>query len=169
MFKIRSIIPYLAIFLVLAVLLKVLGIIGTGYTELAAYVLIFFGIGTVYSAMGRNAKILLFVGVAAFLIGIELFITTKYEIVKLSNVVLPSIFFILGTAFLVLFIDDLANKLMLTISVIFLIAGIYFFNRLGNLNLPDILKSILSITIKYWPVIIIITAIILLIRKENKG
>lgn len=169
MFKNHSIIAYLLVFLVLSILLKIVGIINIGYTELAGYVLIFYGIGTVYVSMGKNRKKLLFIGAVLFLVGVELFITSNYDFLKLSNIVLPSIFFILGTAFLILFIDDLPNKLLLAISVIFLISGIFFFTKLGTFNLNDFLKSTLSISMKYWPVIIIVTALILLLKKNNKN
>lgn len=169
MFKHHSIITYLLIFLVLSILLKIVGIIDVNYTELAGYALIFYGIGTVYVSMGKNKRNLLFIGAVAFLIGVELIITNNYDFLKLSNVVLPSIFFILGTAFLVLFIDNLSNRLLLAISIIFLISGIFFFTKLGTFNFPDFLKSTLSITMRYWPIIIIVTALILLLKKETKG
>jgi len=164
----HSIIIYLLIFIALSILLKIIGFINLLYIELAGYALIFYGIGTVYLSMGRQKRNLLFVGAVAFLIGIELFIMNNYDFLKLSNVVLPSIFFILGTAFLILFIDDLSNKLLLAISVIFLISGIFFFAKLGTFNLNDFLKSTLSISVKYWPVIIIVTALILLLKKNSK-
>lgn len=168
MFKNHSIITYLLIFLVLSVLLKIVEIINISYTELAGYALIFYGIGTVYISMGKKKRNLLFIGAVLFLIGVELIIVNNYDFLSLSNVVLPSIFFILGTAFMVLFIDDLSNRLLLVISIIFLISGILFFTKLGTFNFPDFLKSTLSITVKYWPVIIIVTALILLLKKDNK-
>ena len=122
MFKNQSIIVYLLVFTALSVLLKIVGLINSSFIELASYALIFYGVGTVYVSMGKNKKNLLFIGAASFLVGIELFIISNYDILKLSHIVLPSIFFILGTAFLVLFIDDLSNNLLLAISVIFLIA-----------------------------------------------
>jgi hypothetical protein len=169
MFKNHLIITYLLIFLVLSILLKIGGIIDVSFSELAGYGFIFYGIGTVYISMGRNKKKLLFIGAVSFLVGVVLFITSNYDFLKLSNIVLPSIFFILGTGFLVLFIDDLSNKLLLAISVIFLISGIFFFTKLGTFNLSDFLKSTLSISMKYWPVIIIVTALILLLKKNSKN
>jgi hypothetical protein len=169
MLKNHSIITYLLIFLVLSILLKICGIIDVGFSELAGYAFIFYGIGNVYTSMGRNKKKLLFIGAVSFLVGVALFITSKYDFLKLSNIVLPSIFFILGTGFLVLFIDDLSNNLFLAISVIFLISGIFFFTKLGTFNLSDFLKSTLSISMKYWPVIIIVTALILLLKKNSKN
>lgn len=169
MFKNYSIITYLLIFLALSTLLKIAGIINITYTELTGYALIFYGIGTVYVSMGKNKKNILFIGAVLFLVGVLLFITSSYDFIKVSNIVLPSIFFILGTAFLILFIDDLSNNLLLVISIIFLISGIFFFTKLGNFNLTDFLKSTLSISIKYWPVIIIVTALILLLKKDNKS
>ena len=159
---------YLLIFLVLTILLKIVGIINISYTELAGYALIFYGIGTVYISMGKKKRNLLFIGAVLFLIGVELIITNNYDFLKLSNVVLPSIFFILGTAFLVLFIDDLSNRLLLVISIIFLISGAFFFTKLGTFNFSDFLKSTLSIMLKYWPILIIVTALILLLKKDNK-
>lgn len=169
MIKSRSILTYALIFLVFSILLKITGIINIVYAELAAYILIFCGIGTVYVSMDRNKRNLLFVGAVSFLIGIELFITNNYDFVKLSNIILPSIFFILGASFLMLFINDLKNRLLLTISVIFLISGIFFFTKLGTFNFSDFFKSAWNITIKYWPMIIIGTAIILLIRKTKRN
>lgn len=169
MFKNHSIITYLLIFLVLSILLKLVGILNISFTELAGYALIFYGLGTVYVSMGKNKKHLLFIGAVSFLIGVELFITSNYDFLNLSNIVLPSIFFILGTAFLVLFIDDLSNRLLLMIAIIFLISGFFFFTKLGTFNVSDFLKSTLSISITYWPVIIIITALILLLKKENRS
>ena len=94
MFKNHSIITYLLIFLVLSILLKIVGIIDVNYTELAGYALIFYGIVTVYVSMGKNKRNLLFIGAVSFLVGVELIITNNYDFLKLSNVVLPSIFFI---------------------------------------------------------------------------
>lgn len=165
----RLIIILAAAFLVIALFLKFIGILNFTYAEFAAYMLIFSGVGVVYSTIGKNEKKLLFAGVIAFLIGIELFITSKYEIVKLSNVILPSIFFILGTAFLVLFIDDLSSKLMLTISLIFFISGIYFFSKLGKFSFSDFFNSALSIAANYWHLIIVIAVIIILLNKKSEA
>ena len=169
MLKNYSIITYLLVLLALSILLKIVGVIDVSYTELAGYALIFYGIGSVYVSMGKNNKKLLFIGAVLFLVGVELSIASSYDFLKLSNVVLPSIFFILGTAFLVLFIDELSNKLLLAISVIFLISGIFFFTKLGTFNPGDLFKSVLSISMKYWPVIIIITVLILLLNKDRKS
>jgi len=167
--KNHLIITYLLVLVALSVLLKIIGIINISYAELAGYALIFYGIGTVYVSMGKNKKRMLFMGAAAFLVGMILSITSNYDFLKLSNIVLPSIFIILATAFLILFIDDSSNRLLLIISVIFLIFGIFFFTKLGTFNFSDFLKSTLSISLKYWPIIIIIAALILLLKKDNKG
>lgn len=168
MIKIQSITVSALVILMLSILLKIIGLISITFTEIMGYALIFYGIANVYLSMGKNKKRLLFIGAIAFLVGVELLITSNYDFFKLSAIVLPSIFFILGTAFLILFIDDLSNKLLLAISVIFLISGIFLFAKLGTFNPNDFLKSTLSISVKYWPVIIIVTALILLLKKNSK-
>ena len=169
MFKNLSIITYIAVFLVLAVLLKLVGLINSSYTELGSYALIFYGISTVYVSIGKNKRNLLFVGTTAFLIGVELFITSNYDFLRVSHLVLPSIFFILGAGFLILFFDDYSNKLLLIISAIFIVSAIYFFHRLGTFNFSNFIKSSLSISIKYWPVIIIIAALIIILNRNKNN
>jgi hypothetical protein len=165
----NSIVTYLIVFFVLSLILKLFGVIEISYSELAGYLLIFYGIGAVYTSMGRNKKGILFIGSVAFLIGVMLFITSNYDITRFSNVVLPSIFFILGTAFLVLFIDDLSNKMLIIVSIIFFLSGFFFFAKLGTFSISDFIKATLSIIIKYWLVVIILTAIILLLKKNQRS
>jgi hypothetical protein len=136
---------------------------------MTGYALVFYGMGTVYVSMGKSKRSMLFIGSVAFLAGVLLFITSNYDFVKLTNIVLPSIFFILGTAFLILFIDDSTNKLLLIISAIFFVAGIFFFTKLADFNIGDFLKSALSITLRYWIIVVIVTAIILLLKKNSRG
>lgn len=168
MIKIQSIIVSALAILMLSILLKIIGVINITFTEIVGYALIFYGMAEVYSSMGKNKKRLLFIGAVAFLVGVELLITSNYDFFKLSNIVLPSIFFILGTAFLVLFIDDLKNRLLLSISIIFLISGVYFFGRLGVFYPADFLKSAISISRKYWPIMVIVTVLILLIKNKSQ-
>lgn len=169
MLKNQSILIYAVILAIILLLLKLIGMLNASYPEIAGYSLIFFGLGTVAMLLGKSEKISLFIGAVSFLIGIELIVTSNYDFLNMSHIVLPSIFFILGTAFLILFIEDISNRLMLTIAVIFLISGIFFFAKLGTFNLKDFLKSALGITVKYWPIIIFTVAIILFLRKNNKG
>lgn len=169
MLKKNSVLTYLLIFVLLLIVVKLIGVIEFSYLEICGYALVFYGIGTVYDSMGKNKRTMLFIGSVAFLAGVILFITSNYDFVKLTNMVLPSIFFILGTAFLILFIDDFANKLLLIISAIFFVSGIFFFNRLANFDAGDFFISAASITIRYWPIVVIVTAIILLLKKNNRG
>jgi hypothetical protein len=149
------------------IFLKFIGLVTSSFTELASYALIFYGIGTVYVWMGKRKKNILFIGAVSFLVGIELFITSNYDFLRISHIVLPSIFFILGTAFLVLFIDDLSNRLLLIIATIFLISAIFFFSKLGTFNFSNFLASVISIIRKYWPVLIIVTVLILLLNRDK--
>lgn len=169
MLRNSSILTYILIFAALTVILKLVGLINISFTELAGYLLIFYGIGTVYTSMGRNKKKLLFLGVVSFFVGLVLFVMNNYDITKFSNIILPSIFFILGAGFLVLFIDEYGNKLLAAISIIFFVSGLFFFSKLGTFSVSDFAKSVLSITIKYWPVVVILTAIILLFNKKQRS
>jgi hypothetical protein len=169
LFRKYSILTYLPVFIILLIIVKLIGVIDFSYLEISGYALVFYGMGTVYVSMGNNKRSMLFIGSVAFLVGVILFITSNYDFVKLTNIVLPSIFFILGTAFLILFIDDGVNKLFLIISAIFFVSAIFFFTKLANFNVGDFIKSALSITVRYWIIVVILTAIILLLKKNSRG
>lgn len=169
MLKKNFILTYLLLFSALLFIAKLIGLFSFSYVEIVGYVLMFYGIATVYVSMGKSKRTMLFIGSVAFLMGVILFTTSNYDFIKLPNIVLPSIFFILATAFLVLFIDETANKLLLIISVIFFVTGIFFFTKLADFNVGDFLKSALRITISYWPIVVIVTAIILLLKKNSRG
>ncbi len=148
-------------------MLRIFGIINTSSGEILSYVLAVYGIVTVYISMGKNKRLNLFLGTVIFLSGIILFVTNNFDFYKISGILLPSVFLIIGVGFLMLFIDNPAEKTILTLAVIFIVFGLILTIILGTPSAHSFFNAILYIAQKYWILAIILIMIILLIKREK--
>ena len=148
-------------------MLRIFGIINTSSGEILSYVLAAYGIVTVYLSMGKNKRLNLFLGTVIFLSGIILFVTNNFDFYKLSGILLPSVFLIIGVGFLMLFIDDPAEKTILTLTVIFIAFGLILTIILGTFSVHSFFNAIRYIAQKYWILAVILIMIILLMKKEK--
>ncbi len=168
MVKYQTIVLYLLIFLALSVFLKTVGLLEIRTTEIFAYSLIFFGISTVYVTIGKNRRMVLFTGTITFLIGIVLFVVDNFEIVNPSRIIYPSIFFIPGIAVIMLYYDGLRSRYVIPIGAVLIIFGIILTMIWGNPAAGTFINSAYRITIKYWPVVLILIGIIFLLSRDEK-
>ena len=167
MIKQQTILVYLLIFLVLSIILKIIGLIDVEGSEILGYALIFYGISLVYLSFGRNKKILLFIGSTFFLTGIALFLINNFDFNDNSSLIYPSILLIPGINFLLIFIEDNSSKVSLILSILLLLVGFYHTISSGSFNLNSFFSSIISITLKYWLIALILLGIIFLISREK--
>ena len=163
----QSILIYLLTFLALSIILKLLGIIDFDNYEIWGYGLIFYGISLVYISFGNNQRGRLFIGSIIFLIGLLLFIISKFEFFSVSTLILPSLLLIFSISFLMLFLDNLKERSLILISLAFFIAGTIYTLFNGEISLLSFLNSVKQITLSYWPVILIAAGIILIIQREK--
>ena len=168
MVKNQSIIVYLLIFLALSILGKLLGIIDVENTEILAYALMFYGISQVYLFIDKNQKGLLFGSTFLFLTGLVVFITSNFEFSNTTELIFPSLLFITGGSFLMLFIDDTAKKNYLIISGTLIFTGFMVTIFVGSPSFSLFFQSLINIASKYWVVLLLILGIILIVRRDNK-
>jgi len=159
---------YLLIFLALSVALKLIGIIDVESTELLGYAMIFYGINLVYVSFGKKELGILFTGTSLFLIGLLVFLTNHFEFINEKEIIFPSILFIAGIGFLMLFFDDTSKKNFFLISATLIFAAITVTALLGNITLDVFFNSIIKITVKYWPVALITIVLITILHRESK-
>ncbi len=164
----QPILLYLLIFLALATALKLLGVIDVQSTELLGYAMIFYGINLVYISFGKKERGILFTGTSLFLIGLLLFLTNHFEFLNEREIIFPSILFIAGISFLMIFFDDTSKKNLFLISATLIFAAITVTALLGNITFPLFFNSIIKITVKYWPVALITIGLIIILHRENK-
>jgi hypothetical protein len=149
-----------------AVILKVVGLLIISKEEILAYTFIFYGISSVYLFMGKNKKFRLFLGTMAFLIGIVFFIINNFEIISLTRIIFPSVILIPGIGCLILYIDHTDDKIILWASLILILIGLVYSVSFGTMKLGFFMDSIYKIILKYW-IIVIITIIIILGFNSN--
>lgn len=157
----QPILVYLLIFLALSIVLKLFGIIDVENTELVSYVMIFYGINLVYLSFGRKRQGLLLTGTILFLVGLLLFLINNFEFINNREIIFPSTLLILGTGFLMLFLNDTSKKNLLLISLTLILSAIIVTALLGSITVSSFIDSIIKITVKYW--LVAVVAIVLLI------
>jgi hypothetical protein len=165
----QSIIIYLLTFLLISFILKLFNIINVSFTELAGYALIFYGINLVYSSFGNSKIGVLFTGTFLFLSGLELFLISNFDFARVNEIIFPSLLFILGICFLMLFLNETAKKSYFVISATFLFTGILVTVIVGSITVSSFLNTILIVASKYWPVALIVAGIILIIHRDQRG
>ena len=136
--------------------------------EIFSYALIFYGISLVYLSFGKGKKAALFIGTAIFLSGIIFFLSSSFDFPNPVQLIIPSFMFISGAGFLMLFIDDVYNIILLLISLAFLFLAIFSAIILGTVEISSYISSIWLVAKKYWPVVLILLAIVWLLSKDEK-
>ena len=164
----QSIISYLLAFVLFAIAVKLLGLVHFNNYQLLAVVFVGYGAGTVYSSMGNNRKLSLFLGTIAFLVGIIFLLIGIQDIFYSSSIFFPSMLFILGIGGLMLFIDNIADKTILLISIILIVLGFIYTAVSGNLNFSSFIKSLYELALEYWLVILVVIIVIFLVATTGK-
>ncbi|MGE5402350.1 MAG: hypothetical protein ACM3S2_18285 [Ignavibacteriales bacterium] len=162
----QSILGFVFILVVVAYLLKLAGLIPVSTGKIVSYAFLVYGIISVYLTLGTHRRAGLFLGTAIFLIGVVMFIINTYSIIQPGILVLPSLLFILGVGFFMLFIDDSSNRVFLYTSVIltgFSILSVYLSKRLPAFGFVSRMASGL---VDYYPVFIILLGIYILLNRK---
>ena len=154
--------------LLLLVFLKISGIIHIENIELLSYIFIFFGLSYAFNSFGKNRQGLLFTSTVIFLIGLILFIISKFEILQPSHLVLPALLLIIGIGFFIVWIDGEMKNQILVLSIIFLFSGIMMTILKGSITFRSFFVSLADMTVKYWPVLLIFAGVFLMYRKRNE-
>lgn len=165
----QSILTYLLIFLALALILKIFGIISLAGSELFGYAFIFFGISSSYVSLGQQQPISLFLGTIIFLIGILLYVVNNFLIFWNSQLFIPASLLMVGIASFMVFFDDTARKKTLAASLFFLLTGIIATAIAGNIDVYKFFSSVQDVADNYWPVLLITAGILFLVWWEEKG
>jgi uncharacterized membrane protein len=117
--------------------------------------------------MGKNKTGVLFTGTTLFLAGVLLFILNNFQLENYLRITISAAILVIGINFFMLFIDNTSHKIFLVISILFFAAGILFTLSWGSLSFNSFFDSAVYIASKYWPILIIVGGIILIIRREE--
>jgi hypothetical protein len=164
----QSILTYLLLFLSLAIILKLFGIISLTGSEIFSYALIFYGISDVYLSIGNNRKISLFLGTTFFLVGILIYVLNNFLIFWEPEMLLPSALIIPGAAYLMLNYDNPSNKKFLIIGTALIFGGLAATIINGQFNLLLFYQSFFKISSLYWQIALVAAGILILISLEER-
>jgi hypothetical protein len=141
------------------------GIFNYSLIVVSGYVLIVYGFTLVYSSFGGEDRASLFAGTALFLLGIIFFLTGFVDFPVPVRMIIPAFMFITGIGFLILFLDDSYNIILLILSASFIILGLAATVLWGSISVSSFIRNIGVITLRYWPVILISAGIIYLSKR----
>lgn len=148
--------------------LRFTGIIDVPLILLSAWILMVYGFTAVLVTLGTQRKGFLFISTSMFMTGVVLYVSHNYMFLNPNALVFPSSLFIIGSGFLMLFIDDTTSKIFLYSSgilIFFAFISIWLSRSFGIMRFVTTLSSIV---IDYSPVFLILIGIsILMNRKKN--
>lgn len=168
MIKNQSIGILTVLFIIISVLLNIFDIAYISSNEIFGYSFIILGSSLAYTTFIRNKKIIVFIGSATFLSGILLIVLENFEVIIARDFILPIVLLIVGSSLLMSYLTDFANKILLTLSIIILAAGVIFLIFIKPIELGVYYKSVISILSAYWIIILIMVFVIILINKTDK-
>jgi hypothetical protein len=160
-----TIFTLLLLYAAASIFLNILGILEIDSTTFFEYALIFYGVASVYTSFGEKNKVLIFIGSAAFLTGIVLSLPSHFDFIRPLNVFIPSSILIAGISLFIVYFDDTSNKTILLAALILLLAGVIFILAARKVQPVVFGESILKIIEVYWPVLIVISGITIILKR----
>jgi hypothetical protein len=159
---------YLIIFLAVVIILKFFGLISFSWTELFAYVSMFWGIGMFYYSYLKQYQLGIVTGAVLFQIGILLLMFTLFELYNPAIIFIPTVLTIIGTSLLIANLIGKRNNFSLFLSSVFVFVGVVLIVFRGNAKFNSFFSSISQILKEIWVIVVIIAVIILGIAVEFK-
>ncbi len=160
-----TILTFILLFFIAAMLLRFINLIALDSIELYGYSFILYGIATVYTTLGEGNKILLFFASVIFLLGIVISLPAHFDIIQSSNLLIPSAILIGGVSLFIVYFDDTENKTILVASLMLLIAGVIIIFVSRTISFSLFLESILDFVTIYWPVLLIVSGITIILKR----
>ena len=158
--KTKNIILYLIGFILIAVILKLVGLVNFNNFELLAVIFAAFGSGTVYNSMGKNKKISLFFGSAAFLAGVVFLLIGSRQIPNTSHIIFPSVLYIIGISCFMLYLDNTSDKTLILVSFIFILLGVIYTAISGSFSFDTFIGTLSDVIGEFWLVLLVVIIVI---------
>ncbi len=160
-----TILAFIFLFIIISIILNILGVAEIESGNFLGYILIFYGIATVYTSFGERNKFLVFIGSVLFLSGIVISLPSHFDFVRPLNIFVPSAILIAGISLFIVYFDDTKNKAVLFASLLLIIAGLIFILSARHIQIPVLGESILKIIEVYWPVLLVISGITIILKR----
>ncbi len=137
-------------------LLNTINLVDVELSLIYTYLFIIYGFVLVAVNLGKDSPGIVFLGTNSFLLGTFLFVTKYFEIIRPYRIPNYSLFFAIGSGFILLFLDNLSEYRFLWIALIcysiFGVTSIYY-EEWSVLFWTGRFENILY---DYWPVFLIL-------------
>jgi hypothetical protein len=156
-------------FLIVGVLslLRYFGIVSLSNEQLFGTAIIFYSLPTVYITLENGRREKLVWATVLFCLGVIFIVKSYFEILDTRGIVFASILFASGAAFMLLFIENIKEKIFL-ISALLLILLSYlsvtFFKKLGLFETVNKLGNLFEV---FWPIVLMILGIALFLNRKR--
>lgn len=127
---------------------------------------IIYGLLSVFNSFGSNNRGSIALGSILFLAGISIFVVHKFEVLQTSELLFPSILFILGGTSLILFIDNLKNFIFFLTAIILIGSSSYLIMYPPTNSFLRNANFIANTVLELWPVILFFGGVGILLRKN---
>ena len=161
-------IVYLITFLAALIFLRTLGFITVSDSELIGYGLMIYGLSIFYSSYIQRKKVVLFIGTGIFLSGVVFFLIGNFELFNVDQLLIPASLFIFSIGLLMVYLSDMSKKNMLYFALILFTTGIGAMVLVSTTGIDGYFENTLLITRIYWPVIIILFFVVVLVNRNAK-
>jgi hypothetical protein len=159
---------YLLTFLALLIFLRAIGIINVSDSELIGYGLMIYGLSIFYSSYIQRRKLLLFIGSGIFLSGVLFFLTGNFDLKNIDQLLIPASLFIFSIGLFMVYLSDPSKKSIMYYALVILTCGVGAMALISTNEIGDYFENTVLITRIYWPVIIILLFVVVLVNRNAK-
>jgi hypothetical protein len=122
-------------------LIQTIGLVDIDFNALLGCALLLYGLVSTYTSFGKdNSRGTLFLSVCVFLLGVLLFVISFFDIPSYRGLYIASVLFITGSAFLILYLQNHIEHLLLFIALFMILLScitIYFYNSVSIIQFAD--------------------------------
>jgi hypothetical protein len=142
-------------------------IIKMGRDEIIGTVLILQAIPSVFISLMKSRRTLIFVFTVIFMIGIIFITKSHYEIIESRGLIFSSILFISGSGFLILYTDNLKERVFLYTGILFFVLGYFSITFFRELGIIEFANSLANIVEDFWPIVLILLGLTIFINRKK--
>ena len=164
--RINDLALLIILFIVLAFLFSLFGVISLSLIDIISYSLLIIGISLVYSETIRQNRLSVFLGSIIFLLGVYILVSENFNLNLSKSISVPIILIFAGSGLLVLYISTSTKIIFLILSVLFLCAGVTLFIAKSHFRISSFVQSVLLVFNILWPVLIVLSIFVFLMRDK---
>ncbi len=163
----RLIFAAAVIIFAMLLLLQLANIIPLTFDEVISFVFILYGAVAVYRSLSKGDRAILVFSTSVFLAGVILVVKSNYEIHNFCGLVFASVLFISGTAFILLFIENMKEKAFFLSGTVLILLSYFTINILGPIGFLIFVNKACNILENFLPIVLIFMGISVFINRKK--